>query len=231
MDLQTVNDRQEGALLRIIAALFAMAELAKGGIASTLLRHVYDAILRTLRPVETAMRRLMIVAARGIEVSFRPARAVPAELFTKLGAPAEVRLPEHCLIDPLKYFVFAEDRVPFSAAVRSTPCVSVPGAFDRGVVPVRPFSSAEDPISANSLSQWPQILKHALETPPKQAPRLACRRQQQRLLESAPKPGAPSMLRPGFLSVLRRRYVHVVNQVLSSSHYFAAKALSMRYTP
>ena len=51
------------ALARIVASLVAMA-----GVRPTVTRHVWRAILSLLRPAESAARRLIIAAARGIAV-------------------------------------------------------------------------------------------------------------------------------------------------------------------
>ncbi len=63
--------RNRAALLRIIAGLFMKAGL---GEAETLPRHIWRSILEVLRPAESAVRRLTVVAARDIEVTVRSGR-------------------------------------------------------------------------------------------------------------------------------------------------------------
>ena len=80
------------ALIRIVASLVAMA----GG-RPTITRHVWRTILRLLRPAESAARRLIIAAARGIVVppprlrshAPKPGRPVPpaVEPMRLAGAP------------------------------------------------------------------------------------------------------------------------------------------------
>ena len=77
MAYETINwpratERNREALLRIIAALFAMAGLAEGVIAATLPRGVFRHVLLVLRPAESAVRRLIIIAAREVVVQLRP---------------------------------------------------------------------------------------------------------------------------------------------------------------
>jgi hypothetical protein len=80
-------ERNREALKRILAALVAMAGLAdvdpgflspKGGVmgGGTLPRYLHTAVLRLLRPAESAVRRLVIVAARGLVVAPPPPRSV-----------------------------------------------------------------------------------------------------------------------------------------------------------
>ena len=73
MDWNAAIEKNRGALKRILAALVAMAGLAGGG--DTLPRHLHTAVLRLLRPAESAVRRLVIVAARGVVVAPPPPRS------------------------------------------------------------------------------------------------------------------------------------------------------------
>ncbi len=62
--------RNRAALTPIVTALFFMAGLDEGG-AETLPRRVCRRILKVLRPAETALRRLIMIAAHGIVVTVR----------------------------------------------------------------------------------------------------------------------------------------------------------------
>jgi hypothetical protein len=72
MDRSAAIERNREALKRILLMLVGMAEMAGGG--TTLPRHLYRAILLLLRPAESAVRRLIIAAARGIVVTLPPLR-------------------------------------------------------------------------------------------------------------------------------------------------------------
>src|SRR5688500_14605921 len=80
MDWAFAIERNREPLLRIVAALFAMIGLTEAGQVERLSRPVYRAVLLVLRPAEAAMRRLIIVAARGMVVKPSPVRSAPAGL-------------------------------------------------------------------------------------------------------------------------------------------------------
>ena len=93
MDGTLAIDKNLQALKRILAGLVAMAGLGASpredarqgkaepladpgeGSGSTLPRHLRLAILRLLRPAESAARRLIVAAARGLVVTLPPPRA------------------------------------------------------------------------------------------------------------------------------------------------------------
>ncbi|CAN5126544.1 hypothetical protein BH10PSE7_BH10PSE7_40820 [soil metagenome] len=65
MDWDRAIAINQAALSRIVAALIAMAGLAGGVAEARLPRPVYHAVLRVLRPAESAARRLIVIMARG----------------------------------------------------------------------------------------------------------------------------------------------------------------------
>src|SRR5262245_19432225 len=101
MDWDLAIERNREPLLRIIAALFAMIGLSEAGAIERLSRPVYRAVLLVQRPAEAAVRRLVIVAARGMVVKPSPVRPAPAGLTIagKSGARVSFRL-----FDPRKRF-------------------------------------------------------------------------------------------------------------------------------
>ncbi|MCI5075746.1 MAG: hypothetical protein MRY80_11990, partial [Oricola sp.] len=58
--------RNRAALLRVVAVLVLYAGLDDGG-AQDVPRRVWRRIVRLLRPAEAAARRLIVIAARGVE--------------------------------------------------------------------------------------------------------------------------------------------------------------------
>src|SRR5687768_4802994 len=80
MDWDRAIERNREPLLRIVAALFAMIGLIEAAAVERLSRPVYRAVLLVLRPAEAAVRRLIIVAARGMVVKPAPVRPAPAGL-------------------------------------------------------------------------------------------------------------------------------------------------------
>ena len=71
MDWAFAIERHREPLLRIVAGLFAMIGLTESGAVERLSRPLYRLVLGILRPAESAVRRLIIVAARDIVVEPR----------------------------------------------------------------------------------------------------------------------------------------------------------------
>lgn len=79
MDWNAAVAKNTEVLKRIVATLVAMVGLSELGdnrspIKATLPRHLRVTMLRLLRPTEAAVRRLIIVAARGLVVKLAPLR-------------------------------------------------------------------------------------------------------------------------------------------------------------
>ena len=133
MDWNLAIERNREALKRILAALVAMAGLVDGGI---LPRHLHRAILRLLRPAESAARRLVIVMARGLVVKLappRPRKAKPHPTILRKPGGTGILMPRALLpcarprvlalplLDPLRRF---RSRLPGPSGV---PRISLPG--------------------------------------------------------------------------------------------------------
>jgi hypothetical protein len=241
MDWQLAISRNREALLRIIAALFALAGLAEGRAEDVLPRHIYRAILRVLRPAESAVRRLIIIAARGLVLAPYCARPFPAKIVSGSG---QARLPAFRLIDPLKRFsAFAEvaedsrvedagyddvdeDGMCDNACGRGVlPRISVPGHFDP-LFTVAPVPSSADPINAQRLGLRLAALKRALENLPKQARRLARWHARRPLALQRHKPMRISPFRPGSPPGHRQRHIHEVHGVLRECHLLMLDTLA-----
>src|SRR4051812_693343 len=80
MDSARAIEINQTALARIVAALIAVVGLATQGAVARLPRPLYRATLRGLRPAESAVRRLIVIAARGIVVKPFAPRPMPAGL-------------------------------------------------------------------------------------------------------------------------------------------------------
>jgi hypothetical protein len=120
MDWDLAIRRNREALQRILAALFALVGLPESGPApvlqsAVLQRHLHPHTRRILRAVESAIRRLVVIAAREIEVQPRTAGEGPDLAFLRnkskqepaeAGAPAALRIPAFPLLDPLKRYSF-----------------------------------------------------------------------------------------------------------------------------
>ncbi len=102
MDWARAIERNSEALKGIVEALFAMLELAGSATVARLPRSVHSAVLRVLRPAESAMRRLIVIAARGLVVKAAPSRPMPAGPI--IGKGGGSRRPSFQLFDPRKNF-------------------------------------------------------------------------------------------------------------------------------
>ena len=100
MDWPLVINRNRDLLLKIIASLYAMAGFAGGAVAEMMPRRIYGALMLVLRPAESAVRRLIVIAARGLVLKPRASRPLPAGLAGHASAHFE-RIPAFCLFDPL----------------------------------------------------------------------------------------------------------------------------------
>ena len=183
MDGSVPIENNREALKRILAMLVAMAGLTGG--ASTLPRRLHCAILRLLRPAESATRRLIIAAALGLVVALPPPRKPKPKppirgprAFMPVN-PKKRRKPAPrayslSLLDPLKrYFRIRRRYVPAHAAPR----IRWLGGFDSPFLPRPPPPPAppspDDPIDAARLGQRLAVLAAALDDLPGQAQRFA----------------------------------------------------------
>ena len=226
--------RNSESLKGIIADLFAILEFAGLATVARLPRSVHSAVLRVLRPAESAVRRLIVIAARGLVVKLAPARPDlrprPAKPIAKgLGSS---RPPSFQLFDPRKRFkpvraMKSIQRVPRIAFLSlPDPTVAAIWAARAARAPAPAAAPAPPPsdglASAKSLTRRLQALKSALEDLPRQAKRLA-RWQQRRL--AAPDLKFLSPLRPGRPPGYRRKPIHEVDEVLIACDDLAWEAM------
>ncbi|MEQ1521515.1 MAG: hypothetical protein ABL936_09625 [Aestuariivirga sp.] len=208
------------ALKSIVAALFAMLDVTVARIPLPLHR----AVLRVLRPAESAVRRLVVIAARGLVVKPVPSRPMPAGKV--IGKGSGNSSPSFQLIDPRKRFAeLSEPRVKYT---KHPPRILFFGEDSRvdslwpsplpAVVPPPP----DGLITAERLSRRLQALKLALEDLPRQARRLARWRLRR---EEAKTPTFTSPLRPGRAPGSRRKPTHEVDEVLTECHWLAWEAM------
>ncbi|MGB8314168.1 MAG: hypothetical protein WCE69_06720, partial [Aestuariivirga sp.] len=173
---------------------------------------LHRAVLRVLRPAESAVRRLIVIAARGVVVELAPSRPMPAgKVIGKRGGRST---PSFQLFDPRKRFKGPRAR----AFTRIVPRIHVFGPDPRvaALFPApKPVAELPPPpdglVNAARLTRRLQALKLALEDLPRQAKRLV-RCQQRRA--KAPWPKSTSPLRPGHPPGYRRKPLHEVDEVL-----------------
>jgi hypothetical protein len=211
----------QSALTRIVAALIAMLGLAAQGAAARLPRPLYRRALSILRPAESAVRRLIVIAAKGVVV--KPHAVCPMRkglaLAKNTGARASFQL-----FDSRKRFG--------SVRVRSTGPKTEPRVFVFGESPFVPlFQPREErgpependdgTVNAQRLSRRLAAIKMALENLPRQVKRLK-RWQARRYSMRSPKFRSP--LRPGLPPGHRKEPRDEVDRVLRECHALASDA-------
>jgi hypothetical protein len=230
MDWDLAIERNSEALKGIVASLFAMLGLAGSDAAVRLPRSVHSAVLRLLRPTESAVRRLIVIAARGLVVKLKPASSRPMpKLAGAMGKGVPSR-PSFQLFDQRKNFarrrrgrrvvprihVFGNDD-----SWGNHPTVASLWAARRPIM-VDPAPPPTDGlVNAGRLTRRLQALKLALDDLPRQARRLARWRVRR---ENMPSPKFRSPLRPGSPPGHRRKPVHPIDRVLTECHWLAWEA-------
>jgi hypothetical protein len=146
--------------------------------AFTLPRHLYRAILLLLRPAESAVRRLIIAAARGIVVTlppFRPRKAKP-KISDTVAAMRRLGLAVSLSREDFARYQAEQKAAERRAARPRTLSLSL---LDPMKYPLRirrrytPAPSPTDPIGAAKLMLRLQALGRALDDLPGQAQRFA----------------------------------------------------------
>ncbi|WP_425418385.1 hypothetical protein [Oricola indica] len=191
------------ALLRIAAQLVAVLRLPGGGMKDSLPAAIYFRVLRILRPAESAVRRLIVLEAIGLDdepgIPRKPPDNGTTRAKTQSGSRSKPKAdPAFQLFDPFKplpdnpWITEGDKHEDVSDAL--------PGSAD-----FRP----DEPRDAKSLGRRVRALIDALDDLPAQAKRLARWRLTRR------RPRRLSSLRPGFPPGYRRgRPIHEVDSVL-----------------
>ncbi len=222
MDWDLVISRNRDLLLKIIASLYAMAGFAEGAVAEVMPRRIYGALMLVLRPAESAVRRLIVIAAQGLSLKPRALRPLPAGLpvFSSAGGSA---VPAFCLFDPLKHF----DLDDFDHSPEALPRHGFAGFYVEERLPPPPSLSMDELVSSVSLCQRLNALQSALVNLPGQARRLARWQARRDLMLKRKGPFRPvrmSVCRPGLPPGWRQRQLHEVDDILRDCHYFAREA-------
>jgi hypothetical protein len=188
-------------LTRIVAELLAMIGLVS-----------VDKIERLLRPTESALRRLIVIAARGLVVKLLPKRPMPKGLVIKSKGPGRMSFR---LFDKRKSFDFIKTENPYLVYVKT---------YESN--PFNPFSSfygsrPKDRVrspSATQLSRRLAAVAHALENLSSQAQRMARWKARRKLIKN---PKFTSPLRPGPPPGHRSKPTTEIDHVLKECHGLA----------
>jgi hypothetical protein len=217
MDWDKAIERNSEALKAIVAALFAMLGDTT---AAKLPRPLHRAVLGVLRPAESALRRLIVIAARGMVAKPAPIRPMPRGLVIR---SAGNRLSFQ-LFDRRKRFApqrqgSGQRALPRIHIFGSDPRVWAP----RSTPPPAPAPPPDDGrVNARRLCLRLAAIKFALDNMPRQAKRLVRWRARR---EKASGVRFTSPLRPGRPPGYRRIPLHAVDRVLAECHGLAFDAI------
>ena len=224
MDWDLAIKRNSEALIEIVADLVAMLGIVGEATVSRLPWPTYRAVLRVLRPAESALRRLIVVAARGLVV--KPAVSRPTRQGAVKPGKGGITRPSFQLFDPQTRIVLPRRRRP-PRVVPRIHMFNADGEFITIGPPLRPAKAparAKSPdglVSAVRVIRRLEALESALSDIPRQAMRLARWRMRQ---ETSPNPSFKSPLRPGRPPGYRRRKTHEVDELLSECQWLAFHA-------
>lgn len=215
--------RHSEALRGIVAELFVLLGLVGDAKVSRIPPSLHRAVLRVLRPAESALRRLIVVAARGLVVEPAPSRPMPKGKVIRKGGGGSP--PAFRLCDPRKDF--PELRLGRVKYCKYPPRVHFlrPGSTVDDLWPARPPKAAppaDGLVNGQRIARRLEAIKLALDDIPRQARRLARWRLKR---EKAKTPTFTSPLRPGRPPGSRQKPTHEVDEVLVECHGLAWEAL------
>jgi hypothetical protein len=221
MDWARAIERNRDALTGIVAALFAMLGLVGDATVGRIPRDLHRAVLRVLRPAESAVRRLIVIAARGLVVKPAAPRSKPSgRIVAKKGGGGQPSFP---LFDRRKCFAARRRYV----SDRLAPRVLLYWNEDGELVspPRQPMPPPDDGlIDATRLGRRLEALKLALADLPRQARRLVRIRMKR---EAVPSLKLRAPMRPGRPPGHRQKPSHEVDEVLKECHWLAWEAMQL----
>jgi hypothetical protein len=223
MDWDLAIKRNSKALRGIIQVLFALLGLDGTDAASRIPRSLHRAVLAVLRPAESAVRRLIVIAARNVVVKPAPSRPMPeGRRISKGGAS---RPPAFQVFDPPKRL----KPIRVLKVRRIEPRIHffpydprVVALFPAPKPVVEPPPPPDGRVSATRLHRRLQALKSALADLPRQAKRLVRWQQRRR---AAPGFKSTLPLRSGRPPGYRRKPIHEVDEILVKCDWLAWEAM------
>ena len=227
MDWALAIERNRLPLLRIVAGLFGMIGFDGKAVVSRVSRPLSQAVLSVLRPAEAAVRRLIVVAARGI--ALKPQAQRPKRAQRIVASAARQTRATFQLFDPRRALVVARRR-----RVAGTGCEPrirfIDVGFDPRIPLFRPAQRVEadapapqedHTIDAAPLCRRLAAIRAALDDLPRQAQRYA--RWRARPAETR-RPQRHDALRSGPPPGLRPRKTREVDEILAECHWLARHA-------
>jgi hypothetical protein len=216
MDWALAIEKNRVALNHIVAEIFALLGIVAGGTLERLPHAIHMAAERLLRPAESALRRLIVIAARGLVVKPIPKRAMPKGLV--IDGKASGRMAFR-LFDQRKRFDFIVPENPLIVKVKTytdNP-FNLFNSFNRS----RPAKKTGSP-NVTILCRRLAALAHALENLPSQAKRMARWQARRKNLEC---PKFTSPIRPGPPPGHRAKPRVEMDFILQECHWLAWDSL------
>jgi hypothetical protein len=230
MPLSTHIEVHRQTLLAIITTLFALAGFTPTRASQSIPHKLRLEILRTLRPAEAALRRLIVIAARGLILKPGQPRTMPPGLAKELRHHRQRRTS-------LPVFQLSDHHIPIAEPARRAYAKKAPRIFM--IAPIDPTVAAiwqahaappvAQPVLAEPenepLTRRLEAMRAALENLPAQARRMLrwiARRKamaKTRLIHCSP-------LRAGRAPYLPPTPLRDVDFVLERCHLLAREALS-----
>ncbi len=204
------------ALTRIVAGIFALLGLVRGQTVERLPHALYVAATRLLRPAESALRRLIVIAAHGLVVKPSSPRSMPRGLVIVGGGSKRTAFQ---LFDTRKRFVFEKFENPLFVTVKTYS--SFPNPLFNPRFQRRP-EEPEGSMKAAHLFRRLAAVAHALETIPRQAQRLVRWKAKREKMQN---PKFTSPLRPGPPPGHSAKPKAEIDHILKECHALAWDAL------
>ena len=223
MDWTLAIKRNRDQLKDIVLALFMLAKMRVGGSLFTLPKSTFAMIMLVLRPAESAVRRLIVIAAHGL--TLKP--TIPRG-FVILGHRPEdpdSAMPDGImakkafkLFDPLKSFD--------PESIWDADPVWESGYDLKRNITWHDTSLDHTPITATHIGRRLNALMRALDNIPHQARRLIRWQAKRDAALKAQRPTRMSPMRPGLPPGWRERKVHEIDHVLKECHGLANDLLN-----
>ena len=224
MDWDHAIKRNSEVLAGIVETLFVMLGLVGDATVSRISWPAYRAVLRVLRPAESCLRRLIVVAARNIVIA--PVASRPKTPRARKPSKRGTSRPSFQLFDPQPRIVFPRRRNP-KRVVPRIHFFNTDGEFITIGPPIRPAKTPARPKSADGMVNAARVIRRlealesALADLPRQAKRLVRWRMRE---EKSENPSFKTPLRPGRPPGSRRRAVHLVDELLDECQWLAFRA-------
>ena len=223
MDYTPYITHNRAVLLRLIAVVFASIGLGEDGVRPAVLtRAMRSTVLHTLRPAESALRRMIFVMATELERNgYVPPKWMKSAPLVKpivAGGEGRVRVPAFRLTDPRKWFWWIGTKSrPRAKHMPRITIIGYDDDDDRPAPPPPPSVPTEDDLlDADGLCNRLLALKTALDDLPRQAKRmvrLKARDPRQFVFKHPMRPGLP----PGW----RWKGEEEIDEVLKVCHQIA----------